>query len=1774
MGQITVGVRYPRVPHSDLAYVGVPSVSTTFEPAFAEHSSVTAVTPGPGYVERWRFELRRKPKWLGNPTITVHAEEAVIGLGPTGPTGPDGPPGPTGPTGEQGPAGPPGPAGSVVTGPMLLDSDTLIHWRMNETSNAHPNQTAWQQSAGLSRLIIFDGVDDTINLGDRAPFDFELTDSFSVSIWFATLAANAGHLIGKYDNALERGWRIFLTNSPTAGQLYFRLEHKDGIPYNRISVYISTAGLHDGKCHNVVVAYNGSGAASGVNFYVDGTLRAKTVESNGNTLTQTTKNPAPVTIGGVDLTSSFTGILSEASIWSQALAPNEVGEVYNLNDPPNLLATSMVQGEPSVVWSFDGIDDEVNFGNVHAFERSQAFTVAAWVTVSASASNAVVWSKRATEQTRRGFVLSFRTSPSPPPYGVMFELINDNHLLANCLKVYAAQTLQDGSRHLVVATYDGSGSPAGCRIYFDNVSQPLTTFSNSLTETIVSDADLTFGTHSMGLQEHGSIWDVALTQEQVTELYNGGTPGDLSTHSCAASLVKWIKLDGEDTADPGGVIDYGSGGNNGTALGGLGNTAALLGWWRVDHDDSYDTVNGVVDRSGHGRHGTAMGGIGIDYYTPTLVRSTSGSTAMPGVAGGPRQYFGQSEDIQDNCRYFDNRNNVPHGLTTAASPAINSTLLGHAWTIEAWVCIDRSGFGADQYVMGASATGESTATNYLCRLSVTNGGKLNVFWEGAPGSTNYMADSTGDMVFGQWVHIAVTGIENGANRGGNFYIGGVDAGSFSIVKAEGGASCLWYMGLGEGASIQMYGGMAYARLSRRARTSGEIAAAAADPLAIVLDNDTVGFWPMQEPPQLRDVARHGFHLTEGAIFAGSTPTSSPRDQYGSSGPRVTDKAHTFCNRSSNTEFMASPRQWIVDYFMGQNPWTFETWVNPEDDLAARVLFIMAGSGSTDTTAANNFVVQLVLSNDGTLNLFWEGGATVYNYAFSTLGFIGGAPPALDGGDFGRWYHVALRRRPVGYRNYWFFNTLRSGVVAGQVRSTWVFDGVNDLIRIGNVLSKERTDAFSVSGTFAAGSLTLSNGGRIISKATIADAVQQGWFVTAANPLNGPGLAFGMVNTVNTNGFRVYTTAPITSGKFVITYDGSSSAAGVHIWVDGVDEPLTVHDNNLSASTVSNALLVLGNREDGARGYQGLAGDIAVWNKALNPGEVAELTAANDPAAVSFSGSLEALWRLDGNDTYGAWGVVDHGPSGYHGTASGGLPGYDVAGCNFERTDAFSIVVWEQTNVTAAAHLAGKIESASGAGYSLSVGSSGFITLRITNAAGQSLERRTTSTVTGGGGDLYCVVATYDGSSTIGGINLYIDGALQPMSTVANTLAGGSIQTQAPFCVGRRNSADLGFEGYILGVGVFDKALSLAEVVEVNGGIVGHGKTRPDLTLSSMAANLRLWYNLDAASIVTPSTVPDLSAYGNHGRVNLWEYDGSSTAAVDMGSVLNYERTSAFSITGWFLWRGAGAQRTIIGKSTTTRGWMVTMTATGQLRLRLVSTPSSNELHVGSGPVGYNDGQLHQFAVTYDGSSSPAGVVMYIDGLPVPTVAVTNNLTATIVTTGTLRIGDDRLTATVNSWVGSLHHIAAWGKVLSAAEVRQTMGRAGVFPDLTGLAFAASLDAWWRLHEADADSTTMFDASGHGLDGAITDLVKYSPPPSPLGTSEYDFLINGVFMERSAPMPDPAHSNIYTTSSSVYYIGPRTNSSYRERRWDTRISSVFRTDAEILENYRRGARPTT
>jgi hypothetical protein len=112
-----------------------------------------------------------------------------------------------------------------------------------------------------------------------------------------------------------------------------------------------------------------------------------------------------------------------------------------------------------------------------------------------------------------------------------------------------------------------------------------------------------------------------------------------------------------------------------------------------------------------------------------------------------------------------------------------------------------------------------------------------------------------------------------------------------------------------------------------------------------------------------------------------------------------------------------------------------------------------------------------------------------------------------------------------------------------------------------------------------------------------------------------GLRFVLINTFGSNAIDVNTSSgtPVSVNLphlACVSYDGSKTAAGVSIYLDGALQPNTVVTNNLTGSTVSPVSLTLGCLPSvsgcGTGNLDGVIGHTNIWNRLLSPAEVLAL----------------------------------------------------------------------------------------------------------------------------------------------------------------------------------------------------------------------------------------------------------------------------------------------------------------------------------------------------------------------------------------------------------------------------------------------------------------------------------------------------------------------------------------------------------------------------------------
>lgn len=192
-------------------------------------------------------------------------------------------------------------------------------------------QTALQQSdlsfkSGYSPYAFaFDGVDDYIDCGTSQLLDF--SSSFTISAWVYITSTASGYDCVYAFKGASNAFVMFFNNGSGYSPISFGSANypTDGTIKCATNVTIN-------KWNNIVVVYNGNGIATPSNytFYIDNTSQTLTTSGgfsdNGNVNY----------IGRYASSHSFTGSISNVSVWNTALTSSQVTEIYNEGVPSNL----------------------------------------------------------------------------------------------------------------------------------------------------------------------------------------------------------------------------------------------------------------------------------------------------------------------------------------------------------------------------------------------------------------------------------------------------------------------------------------------------------------------------------------------------------------------------------------------------------------------------------------------------------------------------------------------------------------------------------------------------------------------------------------------------------------------------------------------------------------------------------------------------------------------------------------------------------------------------------------------------------------------------------------------------------------------------------------------------------------------------------------------------------------------------------------------------------------------------------------------------------------------------------------------------------------------------------------------------------------------------------------------------------------------------------------------------------------------------------------------
>ena len=193
--------------------------------------------------------------------------------------------------------------------------------------------------------------------------------------------------------------------------------------------------------------------------------------------------------------------------------------------------------------------------------------------------------------------------------------------------------------------------------------------------------------------------------------------------------------------------------------------------------------------------------------------------------------------------------------------------------------------------------------------------------------------------------------------------------------------------------------------------------------------------------------------------------------------------------------------------------------------------------------------------------------------------------------------------------------------SGRKGNAVKFDGENG-IEVGNAGNFKRTDPFSLSFWMKAGEWNAWNVLIHHTKAAL-DAGSRGYEVA----LQGNQVVFGMAHMWPENAIRVISEDSLRLNQWhhiAITYDGSSRASGISMFIDGKPKQVEIVRDNLFKNITyerTEVNLTLGFRFRDTGFGDGLIDELKLYNRALVPLEVEQL-AGEDPLAIIFTSTTQ------------------------------------------------------------------------------------------------------------------------------------------------------------------------------------------------------------------------------------------------------------------------------------------------------------------------------------------------------------------------------------------------------------------------------------------------------------------------------------------------------------------------------------------------------------------------
>ena len=434
--------------------------------------------------------------------------------------------------------------GSAIGNPMALPSPPIAYYPLGGSAGAFQtpvnNNDKWLIENNAIGDYVFDFDSDFVTLNSS----INLTGNKTVSYWVNPDSLNGNVYIG----GVSPNYYTYMTSTSLA--------IKDSTGFSTFSINIST-----GNWYHICITGDGTSAT----LYINGSPISTTDD----------RNPTIDTIGAYNGGGgAINAKMSNVQIFNTALTGTEIETLYNNGSPIQTLASipqssnlkawykldaSEVYNSSTTEWSIDNNQNPSAYSSSLDFDRGSSDSIDVNMDLSSFSSITVSTWVKFTSTTGYQYVYSAGTgSVAGDILGIgkwtgTTEIYSFDR--ANANRTGVSVTLNTWNHILV--THTGT-----TRKVYLNGSLIATFTSGNLnlnSINVIGRYSFSASNYMDGFISNVSVWNTALTLAQVSELYNNGTPSNLSSHSATSNLVSWWKLNNTTTG-----IEDAKGSNNGT----------------------------------------------------------------------------------------------------------------------------------------------------------------------------------------------------------------------------------------------------------------------------------------------------------------------------------------------------------------------------------------------------------------------------------------------------------------------------------------------------------------------------------------------------------------------------------------------------------------------------------------------------------------------------------------------------------------------------------------------------------------------------------------------------------------------------------------------------------------------------------------------------------------------------------------------------------------------------------------------------------------------------------------------------------------------------------------------------------------------------------------------------------------------------------------------------------------------------------------------------------